>query len=199
MENGLDPCVVLSKAPDGAETEGVFLTLDRLIRQWRGKLSACELVVLSACDTQKGIPIGETIMSLPLGFFQAGAPSVVASLWEVDDEATALLMNRFYENLLGRFASSRTVGHRMYAASERMSKADALHEAKVWLRALAPAEVRKLRAELSPEADSTPDGAGGVQSQDVRGARVVPLWEGDYSHPYYWAAFILIGDGGSVN
>lgn len=196
MENSLDPCVVLSRPDNPSAADGAFLTLDRLIRHWRGKLSGCELVVLSACDTQKGIPVGETIMSLPLGFFQAGAPSVVASLWEVDDEATALLMKRFYENLLGQFTESRSIGRRDYSPSQRMSKADALREAKHWLRTLDPVEVQRLRRELSPS-----DGAlSGMPSSDgSRGARISPASERDYSHPYYWAAFVLIGDGGPID
>ena len=57
-----------------------FLTLDRLIRSWRSKLKDCDLVVLSACDTQRGIAKGDSVMALPWGFFYAGAPTVVASL-----------------------------------------------------------------------------------------------------------------------
>lgn len=196
VENSLDPCVVLAKPDDQSVADGAFLTLDRLVGHWRGKLSGCELVVLSACDTQKGIPVGETIMSLPLGFFQAGAPSVVASLWEVDDEATALLMKRFYENLLGQFVKSRPNGRRTYAASQRMSKADALHEAKRWLRTLNSQEVQRLRRELSPTNDAL---AQAPSSEESRGARVTALTDRDYSHPYYWAAFVLIGDGGPIN
>jgi CHAT domain-containing protein len=59
------------------------------------------LVVLSACETARGKDVrGEGLMSLTHGFMYAGASSVVASLWRVDDEATAELMREFYTNML---------------------------------------------------------------------------------------------------
>lgn len=60
-----------------------------------------ELVVLSACRTALGKEVrGEGLIGLTRGFMYAGASSVVASLWKVDDEATAELMKRFYANML---------------------------------------------------------------------------------------------------
>jgi CHAT domain-containing protein len=65
------------------------------------KLSA-ELVVLSACQTALGKEIrGEGLVGLTRAFMYAGTPRVVASLWRVDDAATAELMKRFYEGMLG--------------------------------------------------------------------------------------------------
>lgn len=59
-----------------------------------------ELVVLSACQTGIGqIRKGEGMMSLSRAFMYSGSPSVVASLWAVDDEKTEQLMDFFYENL----------------------------------------------------------------------------------------------------
>ena len=59
------------------------------------------LVVLSACQTALGENVrGEGIMGMTRGFMHAGASSVVASLWEVDDRATAELMKLFYSNML---------------------------------------------------------------------------------------------------
>jgi CHAT domain-containing protein len=61
------------------------------------------LVVLSACRTALGKDVrGEGLLSLTRGFMYAGASSVVASLWKVDDEATAELMRLFYVNMLQR-------------------------------------------------------------------------------------------------
>jgi CHAT domain-containing protein len=60
-----------------------------------------EVVVLSACDTGLGKDIrGEGLFGLTRGFMYAGASSVVASLWKVDDEATAEFMNFFYRGML---------------------------------------------------------------------------------------------------
>jgi len=63
------------------------------------KLNA-DLVVLSACRTALGSEIkGEGLVGLTRGFMYAGTPSVVASLWDVRDEATSELMSRFYEKM----------------------------------------------------------------------------------------------------
>jgi CHAT domain-containing protein len=60
-----------------------------------------QLVVLSACDTALGKLLrGEGLVGLVRGFMYAGASSVVASLWKVDDEATKELMTLFYKHLL---------------------------------------------------------------------------------------------------
>jgi CHAT domain-containing protein/tetratricopeptide (TPR) repeat protein len=57
-----------------------------------------ELVVLSACETGLGKEIHkEGLLGLTRGFMYAGASRVVASLWKVDDVATAELMGRFYK------------------------------------------------------------------------------------------------------
>ena len=59
-----------------------------------------DTVVLSACETGTGRLQGEEgIMNLARAFLTAGAKSVVASLWDVDDRSTATLMESFYANL----------------------------------------------------------------------------------------------------
>jgi CHAT domain-containing protein len=61
----------------------------------------CELLTLSACETGvSAVAPGDELIGLARGFFSAGAPSLLLSLWTVDDEATAALMTDFYERLL---------------------------------------------------------------------------------------------------
>ncbi|MBL8170896.1 MAG: CHAT domain-containing protein [Acidobacteria bacterium] len=60
-----------------------------------------DLVVLSACQTALGQQIkGEGLIGLTRGFMHAGTPRVVASLWQVNDLATAELMKLFYRGML---------------------------------------------------------------------------------------------------
>jgi CHAT domain-containing protein/tetratricopeptide (TPR) repeat protein len=80
---------------------------------------AARLVVLSACSTALGRDTpGEGLVGLARGFLYAGADRVVATLWEVDDRASAALMGRFYGALLQRGVSATA----------------ALREAQRWMR-----------------------------------------------------------------
>jgi CHAT domain-containing protein/Tfp pilus assembly protein PilF len=61
---------------------------------------ATNLVVLSACETNVGaVSAGDEVVGLNRAFIYAGTPTVISSLWNVDDAATALLMERFYTHL----------------------------------------------------------------------------------------------------
>jgi len=80
---------------EGRQTEG-FLTLDDI---YNLNLAA-DMVVLSACNTGLGKDVrGEGLVGLVHGFMYAGTSRVVASLWKVDDEATARLMTDFYREM----------------------------------------------------------------------------------------------------
>ena len=90
--------IVLSLVDEKGKPQNGFL---RLYEIYNLKLSA-DLVVLSACQTAVGEEIrGEGLLGLTRGFMYAGAPRVVATLWQVDDRATSELMKRFYQKMLG--------------------------------------------------------------------------------------------------
>lgn len=89
--------IVLSTVDrNGKETNGLMPLYDI----YSLELSA-ELTVLSACQTALGKDIkGEGLIGLTHSFMSAGSNTVVATLWKVDDKATAVLMADFYELML---------------------------------------------------------------------------------------------------
>jgi CHAT domain-containing protein len=91
--------LVLSQVDGSARSIDGFVSLADIY-----KLRApLDLVVLSACHTALGQNLrGEGLIGLTRGFMYAGASGVVASLWQVDDRATAELMKYFYTNMLQR-------------------------------------------------------------------------------------------------
>src|SRR5205085_3971099 len=89
--------VVLSLVDAEGRPQNGFLRLHEI---YNLSLPA-ELVVLSACQTGLGKEVkGEGLVGLTRGFMYAGAARVMASLWKVDDAATAELMGRMYTKLL---------------------------------------------------------------------------------------------------
>ena len=150
-----------------------ILSAGEVMSTW--KLNA-ELVTLSACRSGLGRQSGgEGYLGFSQALFLAGAKSVVLSLWNVDDAATSLLMKRFYQNLLGRRPGM----------DHPLPKTEALAEAKEWVRTLTFAEADRLCANLQ-----TVQRIGKVSGPPRSAAKVGR----PYEHPYYWAAFILIGD-----
>jgi CHAT domain-containing protein/Tfp pilus assembly protein PilF len=82
-------------APD--DSDGGALTVHEVYDM---DLQKTSMVVLSACETQLGAQSkGDDITGLNRAFIYAGTPTVVASLWTVDDQATGLLMRSFYTHL----------------------------------------------------------------------------------------------------
>ncbi|HKQ61478.1 MAG TPA: CHAT domain-containing protein, partial [Candidatus Polarisedimenticolaceae bacterium] len=82
-----------------------------------------ELVVLSGCETGRGtVYSGDEWVGLVRGFLQAGARSVVASLWEVHDTSTATLMDDFYRGL----AAGSTVAEALAVAQRAARRRDPL-------------------------------------------------------------------------
>jgi CHAT domain-containing protein/HEAT repeat protein/TolB-like protein len=69
---------------------------------WGLPFKGVKLATLSACETGLGdILSGDDVVSLENAFIYAGAASVLATLWKVDDESTAELMGEFYKNMKG--------------------------------------------------------------------------------------------------
>jgi len=143
---------------------GQRLTLSQLIAEL--DLSTSRLVTLSACETgMTNIrPSPDEYLGLPAGLLQAGTPAVIGTLWPVDDLATALLLERFYRNLLG------------HDGNPPLPAASALRAAQCWLRDVTAAA---LRDETGGDAA---DALAQAQANDT-----------PFSHPYYWATFTFSG------
>lgn len=126
------------------------------------------MVVLSGCETGLGkLSSGDEFVGLTRAFIYAGTPSVVASLWKVDDASTAHLMGSFYKNL------------------KTKSKVDALRQAQL--------EMIKGQGRSDLLAGR---GVGGVGRLGESLAPQMPSPNSvSTSHPYFWAPFILVGDG----
>jgi tetratricopeptide (TPR) repeat protein len=155
------------------------VTAARISTDW--KLDA-DLVVLSACHSARGKPAGgEGFLGFSQALLLAGARSLVLSQWQVDDKATALLMKRFYENLLGARPDQR----------KPLPKAKALREAKAWLRAVTTDQAEAALRQLAADGAVAKGSAERGQPVEKKGA---PLAGHPYAHPYYWAAFVLVGD-----
>jgi tetratricopeptide (TPR) repeat protein len=174
----------VERALEGLEVYDGWLTAEQIVRTWR---IDADLVTLSACETALGKESGgEGFLGFSQALFVAGARSLVLTLWKVQDTPTMLLMRRFYENLLGRFDEPRVLAGLKYLSGCPMPKAEALGEAKAWLRGLTWDELRDVEEELSSA------GRGGEPQTEVPAE---PLErEGPYEDPHYWAAFVLVGD-----
>ena len=130
-------------------------------------LTQTHLVVLSACQT--GLSHlgknGTEISGMSGYFLYRGAKSVLASLWSVDDASTSVLMQVFYKKL----------------ATGKLTKAEALRQAQ-----------QELRSGTIPKNSTM--ARSDITIQFVGDARS-PSPTQNFSHPYYWAPFVLIGNG----
>jgi CHAT domain-containing protein/Flp pilus assembly protein TadD len=176
LENRLGSYSIIHLATHGAVVEnqpsqsfvvlgsGEHVTLETIRQSW--SLSHAELVVLSACETAVGsAQLGSGVEILGLGYQiqEAGAQGVLASLWQVSDYGTQLLMSAFYN-----------------ALAQGMTKTQALQAAQQALMTGDFSTVGGNRASVD------------LISSETRQSLVA---EGALAHPYYWAPFILIGNG----
>ncbi|MEB3178189.1 MAG: CHAT domain-containing protein [Nostocaceae cyanobacterium] len=118
------------------------------------------------------IKIGEGVFGLRRAFAIAGAKTLVMSLWKVPDKATALLMNRFFDNL-----------------NHGMGRGQALLEAQNFIRNITVAELRQsdlgieVLTELLRINELSPETSISWQNSDK------PL-----NHPFYWGAWVCQGN-----
>ena len=130
-------------------------------------LQNVDLVVLSACETGLGkVASGEGLTGLQRAFQIAGARTVIASLWKVDDAATTELMRLFYTNLW----------------EKKMSKLDALREAQLTMLNHYDATTGELRGLGGDRVKVDPNKPAPKPDPTKR------------LDPRYWAAFQLSGD-----
>ncbi|MEG3973066.1 CHAT domain-containing protein [Microcoleus sp. herbarium8] len=148
-------------------------------------INQCRLVTLSACETglTDHTSISDEYIGLPSGFLFSGSPSVVSSLWKVDELATAFLMIKFYENL------------RKGEKGEAGNVAIALKDAKIWLRDLTHQDFEKCLDEFMPQIEE-------ILAKLSKGKRLIAesslkqvrdRQPRPFASPYYWAGFIATG------
>jgi CHAT domain-containing protein len=134
-------------------------------------LHRLELVVLSACETGLGrVAGGEGVFGLQRAFHLAGAKNVVASLWKVDDQATAALMVLFYDKLW----------------REKKSAMVALREAQLTLYHH-PERIKDLAKERGPKLDK-------IVRLPIERPKEGPA-RSKKAPPKLWAGFVLSGVG----
>jgi CHAT domain-containing protein len=93
-------------SPVTMQTDGADLQYNDLFNL---QLNA-DLAVLSACNTGYGRNSeGEGIIALSRGFLYSGVPSLVISLWKVEDESTAAIMKSFYKYLKDGFSKDESL------------------------------------------------------------------------------------------
>lgn len=118
--------IVLSLYDPSGKVQDGFLRLRDL---YQLRLSA-DLVVLSACDTALGREVrGEGMVGFSRGFMYAGVPSLVLTLWKVDDTATAEFMRIFYRCLL---VKKEMPSEALHDAQVAMSHNSIWHDPSFW-------------------------------------------------------------------
>jgi CHAT domain-containing protein len=152
------------------------------------RLNQCRLVTLAACETGViDLNISDEYIGLPSGFLFAGSPSVVSSLWTVNDLSTSFLMIKLYEIL--------------FDANMNISVPVALKQAQNWLQNLTVQEylnqlnscqeiVKLMQQKLTTEEFKRLIDM--IEDEQIR----IKGFELNYKlfeNPFYWAAFTAAG------
>ena len=117
----LSPNLGSSEPP---EEKDFLLTMTDVLN---AKLDA-KLVVLSCCHSGRGEIKAEGVVGIARAFLGAGARSVIASLWAVNDEATLVFMRHFYEHLVKGQSASKS----LHEAMKIMRESDDFNAVKYW-------------------------------------------------------------------
>ena len=106
------------------EEKDCLLTMTDVLN---AKLDA-KLVVLSCCHSGRGKIKAEGVVGIARAFLGAGARSVIASLWAIEDEATLTFMRHFYEHLVKGHSASKS----LHEAMKMMRESNDFNAAKYW-------------------------------------------------------------------
>ncbi|MEA5562758.1 CHAT domain-containing protein, partial [Planktothrix agardhii] len=166
-----------SPLDSGLQLADDILTLGEIIASLN--LSQCSLVTLSACETgQVALDATDEYISLSSGFILAGSPSVLVSLWSVDEVSTALLLIKTYETL----------------QNHPGQLAIALKTAQIWLRDTTVKGfqdwVEKCQLLVGGDWQERLAEFFRKLGQNEKGVNDRP-----YQSPYHWAAFCVVGQG----
>jgi CHAT domain-containing protein len=147
--------------------DGGKLTLEEF-RSMPQVLQGVELLTLSACDTAVGgeDADGKEVEGLAVLAQRQGAKAVVATLWAVADESTAMLMKEFYK---------------LRMSDPKITKAEALRQAQLAL----------LKGTIKGSASGD---RGPRTNRDDEVTKFVKDPARPYAHPYFWAPFLLMGN-----
>lgn len=151
-------------AEDGVLTAGEVSQLN---------LSGLDLVVMSACQTGLGELSGDGVFGLQRGFKKAGANALLMTLCKVDDNATSLLMSRFYRNLI----------------DSGMTKHDAFVDAQKYVRDYSISKTIDVDGNISDADMKLMEQYGDELPEPVDGKITITLHP--YKDPRFWAVFIL--------
>jgi CHAT domain-containing protein len=165
------PGLLSGLAMANANLGGTFEQDDGLITALEAQdlsLRNARLVVLSGCQTSVGLSInGEGITGLQRSFHIAGAKNVLASLWAIDDESTALFFSKFYENL----------------SVEGRNPRSALRATQIW--------AIRSQDRIVPARPRVPDFS---KSEKVKAIdRNRSMGASAFANPRNWAAFVVSG------
>ena len=111
-------------SPEKPKEQDFLLTMEDVLK---AKLRA-KLVVLSCCHTGKGKICAEGVVGIARAFLGAGARSVIASLWAIEDKATMEFMRNFYEHLIAGHSASRSLNQAM----KLMRESGEFNEVRQW-------------------------------------------------------------------